>query len=118
MLIVEDEEAQRRAVASRLTAAGLQVIQATNGEDGLEEALARHPDLVLLDIIMPRLDGVEVLRRLRRDSWGQTADVIMLTNLGDDSRGDEARALGATDYLVKTNWQLSQVIERVLERLK
>jgi len=117
VLVVEDEEAQRRVISAKLTEAGFNVASASNGVEGLAAALELHPDLVLLDIVMPRMDGVTVLRELRKDPWGKTANVAMLTNLGEDARGDVVRSLGVTQYYVKTNWKLAEVIERISAQL-
>src|SRR3990167_9825623 len=117
ILLVEDEETHRELVASHLSSASIKVLTANDGVQGLAMALKYHPDLILLDIIMPYKDGIEMLRDLRRDPWGQTADVIMLTNLGDDTRINEVRSLGVADYLVKTNWKLGEVVKKVRVRL-
>ena len=98
VLIVEDEEAIRDLVAFHLETAGFQVIQAEDGEDGLRQALDAAPDLVLLDLMLPRLDGVALLRALRRQS---RVPVIMLTARTEEADRVRGLELGADDYVGK-----------------
>lgn len=84
-----------------LEAAGYQVIQAKNGRDGLELAATTHPDLILLDVRMPIMDGIEVLKRLAADPATQQIPVVMLSNYGEPAIVEKALALGAKEYLVK-----------------
>lgn len=94
------------------------MLEAKNGEEGLEVALREHPDLILLDIIMPVMDGMTMLARLREDLWGKDAKVIMLTNLSDNEKVAETIAHGTYDYLVKSDWKLEDVVKKVRERLR
>ncbi len=98
VLIVEDEEAIRDLVAFHLETAGFQVIQAEDGEEGLRQALDAAPDLVLLDLMLPRLDGVALLRALRRQS---RVPVIMLTARTEEADRVRGLELGADDYVGK-----------------
>jgi phosphate regulon transcriptional regulator PhoB len=98
VLIVEDEEAIRDLVAFHLETAGFQVIQAEDGEEGLRQALDEAPDLVLLDLMLPRLDGVALLRALRRLS---RVPVIMLTARTEEADRVRGLELGADDYVGK-----------------
>lgn len=99
VLIIEDELPMRTALSDLLSAEGHRVLTAANGADGLERALAEHPDLILLDVMMPRLDGFALAQELRR--LGRSVPILMLTakgQVGDRVRGLDA---GADDYLVK-----------------
>jgi len=89
-----------------------------NGEEGLKEAEKWKPDLILLDIVMPMLDGIEVLKQLKANPETETIPVIMLTNL--ETNKDVARAMesGATGYLIKVNWTLEELREKVKEALR
>src|SRR5258708_21945658 len=91
LLMVEDESVLRGLLAKKLRKEGYVVTEADNGQNGLEAALKGHPDLILLDIIMPRMNGVVLLKELRGDEWGQTANVMLLTNLSDAEGIEEAR---------------------------
>jgi len=80
ILIVEDEESQRIALHDNLAQKGFSVLEAKDGIDGLAVALREHPDIVLLDVRMPRMDGMTMMHKLRVDNWGKTATIIILTN--------------------------------------
>jgi two-component system OmpR family response regulator len=96
---------------------GFDVFEAKNGKEGLEIALAKHPDIILLDIIMPVMDGMTMLTKLREDVWGADAKVFILTNLSDTKKVADAITQGSYDYLVKTDWTLEDIIIRIRERL-
>jgi DNA-binding response OmpR family regulator len=117
VLIVEDERSLRHALRDEFVRAGFSVLETSNGEEGINTALTAHPDIILLDIIMPVMDGMAMLRRLREDTWGKTVPVIILTNLAADARFAEAVAAGTYDYFVKVNWTIEQVVQRVRDRL-
>jgi len=117
ILIVVDEELITEALAKKLINAGYDVIIQRNGEEGLKVALEKHPDLVLLDIIMPKMDGVTFLGKIRNDEWGKNVPVIVLTNLESGEKVQKSLQLGVYDYLVKTNWSLSDVLEKVNQSL-
>ena len=80
-------------------------------------AMQHHPDLILLDIIMPVMDGMTMLKKLRADEWGKKAEVIILTNLGDNEKVAEAMSQGSFDYLVKSDWNIADVAELVKKKL-
>lgn len=117
ILVVEDEPALMKALVKKLSDAGYSVDCATNGQEGLEKALATHPDLLILDIILPRLDGVSLLKKIREDEWGKGAKAIFLTNLTDENKLEEALAQGTSDYLIKSDWNLKDVIKKVQAKL-
>ncbi|TSC61438.1 MAG: two-component system, OmpR family, alkaline phosphatase synthesis response regulator PhoP [Parcubacteria group bacterium Greene0416_14] len=117
ILIVEDEESLSRVLVDGLTQEDFATRTAKNGEEGLEVALREHPDLILLDIIMPVMDGMTMLDKLRKDVWGKNAKIIVLTNLDSNEKIAESIRHGAYDYLVKTDWKIEDVIAKVRERL-
>ncbi|MFM2414951.1 MAG: hypothetical protein RI911_644 [Candidatus Parcubacteria bacterium] len=117
ILLVEDEPAIARAMADKLTTEGFVVIQARDGEDGLAQAIKEHPDLILLDVVMPKMDGMTMLTNLRKDDWGKSAKVIFLTNLSEMEAVQKATELGVFDYIVKSDWKLSDVVHKVREKL-
>ncbi|MBN1162449.1 response regulator [Patescibacteria group bacterium] len=113
VLIIEDEEPVHRALASILMPDVYTLVTATEGETGLDLALTKHPDLILLDIMLPGIDGIEVLRRLRRDEWGSKAKVVILTNLSDSYSEKEAKSLGVDEYLIKSNVSLEDLVKKI-----
>jgi DNA-binding response OmpR family regulator len=117
ILIIEDDAVLLWALAKTLSTEGFIVHKATDGEAGLELAVREHPYLILLDIIMPKMDGLTVLKKLRTDQWGKNVPVIILTNL---SAADTAKDIGnkSQEYLVKAEWKLTDVVEKVKKRLK
>jgi len=118
ILVVEDELSTLEALVEIFTIEGFNVLEAKNGKEGLEVALKKHPDLILLDIIMPKMDGMAMLRQLRKDNWGKRAKVIILTNLSAVERTTEALDSRVYDYFVKANWKITDLVEKVKEKLK
>lgn len=118
VLIVEDETGLLSVLTEKISREGYEVLNAKNGKAGLETALKEHPDLILLDVIMPIMDGMTMLQELRRDEWGKGAKVILLTNLNDPEKIQESIEAGAYEFLVKTDWKLSEVVEKVKTTLR
>lgn len=118
ILIVEDEPSLLNALREKCTREGFHVVTAQDGEVGLQTALRVHPDLILLDIVMPKMDGISMAKKLRADSWGANAKIIMLTNLGTHEKLDEVLQQKVFDYLVKTDWTLEDLIAKIRERLE
>src|SRR5687768_12644331 len=104
VLVVEDSPAAREVVMRILRREGYDVIGASNGLEALDSIHDRHPDLVLLDVMMPEMDGMSVLARLRQDAETADLPVILITALSDEKRMNRARELGARDYLVKSQF--------------
>lgn len=117
ILIVEDEAAVRKALRERLQREGYTILEARNGQEGLTLAQGEHPDLILLDIVMPVLDGISMIEKLRRDHWGKEARVIVLSNLTDADMENRAHAAGIPDYLIKSDWTLEDVVHKVKSML-
>lgn len=117
ILVVDDDEALLKIISDKLTAENFTVFQAENGLIGLNTALKEHPDLVLLDIVMPEMDGLTMLKKLREDAWGKDVRVIITTNLADDKKTEEAMTHGVYDYLVKTEWSLDDLILKVKDKI-
>lgn len=118
VLIVEDEHSLLKVLGDKLTHAGFAVLAATNGEEGLHMALAHHPDILLLDILMPKMDGLQLLAELRKDTWGREVPVILLTNSRDLESVAQATSHGAYDYFVKSDMKLEDVVAKVKEKLR
>jgi DNA-binding response OmpR family regulator len=117
ILVVEDDLPTRKSLVSKFQEGGFEVLEAGDGEEGLVVALREHPDLIILDIRMPRKDGIAMLQELKNDRWGNLAPVIILTDESSSERLAEALELGIEDYLIKTEWKLDDVLEKVKNRL-
>src|SRR3989339_186432 len=117
VLVVEDEQPLQSALFEVLHSDNIQVIQAFNGEEGLEKAKKEHPDLILLDIIMPKLGGVKMLQELRKDAWGKNAQVIILTNLNVKEKVVEAAQENVYDFFIKSDWDIEEIGEKVKDKL-
>lgn len=118
ILIVEDESAMREALASKLEKEGFNVISAQDGEEGFEFAIEENPDLIMLDILMPKIDGLTLMKNIRKEGdWGKEVPIIMLTNLSDPESVSEAANYGVYDFLVKTDWRLDDVANLVKSKL-
>ena len=118
VLLIEDERLLSKAIKRKLEKGGFEVLEAFDGGEGLAVALEKHPNLVLLDIVLPVMDGVTLLDRLREDEWGKNVPVIILSNLSDASTIEESKNKGVNSYLVKTDWKLDEVVAKVRETLK
>jgi len=121
ILVVDDDLLALRAVCDKFKSEGFGIREAKNGEEGLTTALRDHPDLILLDIMMPVMDGMTMLRKLREtNEWGKTVPVIMLTSLtaDDEERMRDITELTPTYYLAKADWKLEDLVEKVRDRLE
>ena len=117
ILVVEDETPLRKAVTDILRFEKFQVFEAKDGKEGLEVALREHPDLTLLDLVMPVMDGLTMLEKLREDEWGRDAVVILLTNINDPDKVAAATDAGSYDFLIKSDWNIEDIVARVKKRL-
>ncbi|TSA46017.1 response regulator [bacterium] len=113
ILVVEDEEILLTALKEELLSGGYEVEGAADGIEGLEKTKTFRPELILLDLVMPKMDGMEMLQKLKADSEIRDIPVVILTNLSDYERISEALSLGAMDYLVKANYKLEDLLEKV-----
>ena len=113
ILLVEDDTALASVYRSRLELEGFDVCEANNGEDALSLAVSEHPDLILLDVMMPKISGFDVLDILRNTPETTNIRVIMLTALSQPKDKERAEQLGVDDYLVKSQVVIGDVVERV-----
>lgn len=119
ILIVEDEIAMLKALSGKFKNENFEVIEAQDGVEGLERALKEKPDVVMLDIIMPKMDGISLMKEIRNDRpWGDQVPIIMLTNLSDPESVSEAAKYKVYDFLVKTDWRLDDVVALVREKVR
>jgi DNA-binding response OmpR family regulator len=117
ILLVEDDDALANVYLLRLQAEGFDVRRVANGEDALATALKYRPDLVLLDVMMPRVSGFDVLDILRNTPETSNVKVTMLTALGQDSDKERAKALGVDEYLVKSQVVIADVVATIRRQL-
>ena len=118
ILIIEDELPMLKALSDKFTLEGFEILEARDGEEGLEAAISKKPDLIILDIFMPVMDGKAMLQKLRADAWGKTVPVIILTNLNpDDKTLDELMKNGPSYYFIKSKWKLEELVGKVKKEL-
>lgn len=119
VLIVEDEKPMLQILSDRLKLEGFKVLTAVDGEKGLASALEHHPNLIILDILMPKMNGAEMLKKLIDDEWGKSVDVVCLTNLENvpQSIQEIMKTHDNIDYLVKFRTRLDGIIEHAKKRL-
>ncbi len=114
VLVIEDDSALRKVLADRINAEGWRAIEATGGQGGLASALNEHPDAILLDLMLPQMDGIALLTELRKDEWGKTAKVLIMSNL---VKGvgliEQVKAYGVADYIEKADMSLDALIVKV-----
>lgn len=117
ILLVEDDDALATVYVTRLQAEGFDVRRVANGEDALASAINYKPDLVLLDVMMPKVSGFDVLDILRNTPETANLKIIMLTALSQESDKERAESLGVDDYLVKSQVVIADVIDRIRHHL-
>lgn len=118
ILIVEDDVVLQKALSEYLSSEGFDVVGAPDGEIGVQMATQEKPDLILLDIILPKKDGYEVLQEVKANMETSHIPVVLLTNLDGIADVEKALELGATTYLVKADYKLEEVTSKIKEILK
>jgi CheY-like chemotaxis protein len=118
VLLIEDDKLLRKACEVGLQKRGISVITAADGEEGIRQARAESPDLILLDMLMPKLSGMETLAILKKDEQTRGIPVVILSNSSIESTIQKAMDLGATGYLVKASLSLQQLGDRVISYLE
>lgn len=119
VLVVEDEESLCEAIINTLHLENFETLKAKNGVDAVSIALAKHPDMILLDLIMPKMDGMTAFKKIRADAWGANVPVIILTNLSatSDQLVKEIFTVKPLYYLVKADWKIHDVVNKIKEEL-
>lgn len=113
ILIVEDDEFLRSLTAKRLEKEAYKVEAAVDGENGITMMESKKPDLILLDLLLPGLDGFEVLKRAKSNDATKHIPVIIFSNLGQKEDIEKAKTLGANDFLIKANFTLDDVVTKI-----
>jgi len=118
VLIIEDDPFLSGMYLKKLKLSGFEVKVAADGKDGLESIKKDRPDLILLDIVLPQMDGYEILKRLKEDKELRNIPVILLTNLGQKEEVEKGMALGAEAYIIKAHFTPTAVVDKVKEVLE
>ncbi len=118
VLLVEDDTFLANIYKTKFEMENFKITVAENGELGLNEAKKKKPDIILLDILLPKMDGFSVLEKLKADENLKDVPVIMLTNLGQKDDVEKGFELGAADYLIKAHFKPSETVEKVRKVLK
>jgi len=117
IVLVEDDPFLAEIYVLRLEREGFKVIHARSGEEGLKNVLETKPSLVLLDLVLPKMDGFSVLKELKANAVTRTIPVVILTNLGEESDVAKGKKLGAADYFIKAHLTPSEVAQKVKQLL-
>jgi two-component system alkaline phosphatase synthesis response regulator PhoP len=118
VLIIEDQPSLSGALKDKFIRAGFRVLIAEDGKKGLKAALKDKPDIIILDILMPFMDGLTMLGKLREDPWGEKVKVIMLTNISEPDLLTQSLTKSAVKYLVKSDWTINDVVKKVKKELR
>ncbi|QQR65315.1 response regulator [Candidatus Kaiserbacteria bacterium] len=113
VLIVEDDKNIRGMYSDAFTLAGIKVLTAEDGSEGVKLALLHHPNAILMDIMMPVMNGHEAMSIIRRDAWGKHANVVYLTNMTDPENIVHAVEQGSEEYIIKANLTPKEVVNQV-----
>ncbi len=117
VLLVEDESSVALALSGALEHNGYTVLRAETAEKGLEIALAEHPDIILADVHLPGMSGLDMIAEIRNDAWGKTVEIIILTNAADEQSIEEAITAGVFYYINKGDSSMKDILEKVRARL-
>lgn len=118
ILIVEDDKFLRELIGQKLLKEGYDIVEAVDGEKGIKSAKDEKPDLILLDLILPGMDGFEVLTKIKEDSEIAEIPVIILSNLGQKDDIEKGLKMGAADYLIKAHFTPGEIIDKIKIVLK
>ncbi|MCX6791262.1 MAG: response regulator [Candidatus Gribaldobacteria bacterium] len=117
VLIIEDDKFLRELMSKKLSSEGFETIEAVDGESGIKKMKEEKPDMALLDLILPGIDGFEVLAKVKEDPATASIPVVILSNLGQREDVEKGLKLGATDYLVKAHFTPNEIIKKVRDVL-
>lgn len=119
VLVIEDDKSLRKAIVDTLHLKKIEVVEAGNGEEGVKLALSKHPDLILLDLLMPKMDGMTAFKKIREDHWGKNVPVIILTNMSatDERLVEDMIKYKPLFYLVKSDFEINEVAKKIKDIL-
>lgn len=118
ILIIEDDKFLRELIAQKILKEGYNVSEALDGEEGMKKIKEEKPDLILLDLILPGIDGFEILSKIKEDPSLSSIPVIILSNLGQREDVEKGMKLGAIDYLIKAHFTPGEIIDKIKTSLK
>ena len=118
ILIVEDNKILRELIVSKLTKENYNVFEAIDGEEGIKKIKEKNPDLILLDLLLPGIDGFEVLSQIKNDPKLSSISVIILSNLGQKEEVEKGLKMGATDYMIKASFTPKEIIDKIKATLE
>jgi DNA-binding response OmpR family regulator len=118
VLIVDDDKPILNGISDKFTLEGFLVLEAKDGQEGLELAVKEHPDMIITDILMPKVDGLSFIENLRKDDWGKNAHVIIWSNSHNSTNMIQSKKLGVLDFMVKSDWEYKDVVKKVREILE
>jgi len=118
VLIIEDDRFLRELIARKLSDNDFVTVEAMDGEEGIKKVKEEKPDLILLDLILPSIDGFEVLSQIKKDENLKSIPVIILSNLGQKEEVEKGLKMGAVDYLIKAHFTPGEIIEKIKNVLK
>jgi two-component system response regulator ResD len=119
ILIVEDDNALRKVLCDKFRMDGFSILEAPTGQEALGEALTKHPDLILLDLMLPGMDGISVLEELRKDAWGSRVKVVVMTNLKKgESLGAQTEKYKVASFIEKADISLDDITTKIRNILK
>ena len=118
VLFIEDDILLIEVCLARFSQENFMTIIARDGEQGLQKIISEKPDLILLDLVLPKLNGFELLKKIKSDSQTIKIPVIILSNLGQENEIEKGLKLGAVDYLIKAEWSINAVVDKIKEQLE
>ncbi len=118
VLLAEDDASVRQVLRKELERDSIAVIEAADGQEALDKALAERPNVILLDVIMPKMHGMEILRKIQEDEWGKDVPIILLTNFADDPKVAEAVKEGRCELINKAETNLTAILKAIKDKLK
>jgi DNA-binding response OmpR family regulator len=118
ILVIEEDKFLRELIVKKLVKEGYETVEAIDGEEGIKKIKSEKPELILLDLILPGIDGFEVLSKMKEDTTVSSIPVIILSNLGQKEDVEKGLKLGAVDYLIKAHFTPGEIIEKIRANLK
>lgn len=113
ILVIDDNKDLNNVLVDKFIASGFDAKGAFDGEEGLKKALEIHPDVIMLDLVMPKMDGISMLKALRSDTWGKECKVMVLTLLEEPNYVAQTMEYNISGYIVKTNYKLDDIVKQV-----
>ena len=117
ILIAEDDDQIRKVIRGEFERQGIGVLEAKNGDEALALSLSEHPDVIVLDVLMPKMHGIDIIKKLQKDEWGKNAQIVLLTNFADDPRVLELVEEGDYELFNKAETKLETLVQVIKNKL-